>query len=88
MSQLRAMIFHNVFKPYNNDMEKAAKIVKVKVFVIASRQDHMVNPHPAIEFAKLINAKLLELNNDCGHFGAECEIKKVNREINNFLDEK
>jgi homoserine O-acetyltransferase len=66
-------------------MKKAAGVVKAKVFIIVSKQDHMVNPHPALNFAKLINAETLELDNDCGHFGAGCEMEKVNKAINKFL---
>ena len=37
-------------------MEEAAKAVKAKFFIIVSQTDLLVNPNPAIEFAKLINA--------------------------------
>lgn len=87
-SQLKAMIAHNVSYPYGDDMNKAAARVKAKVLSIVSLQDHMVNPAPAIVFAKMINAKTLELNNDCGHLGPGCEMEKVNKAVNEFLDEK
>ena len=86
-SQLRAMIAQNVAYPFNNNMKKAAGVVKAKVFIIVSKQDHMVNPHPALDFAKLINAGTLKLDNNCGHFGAGCELEKVNKAINKFLSE-
>jgi len=86
-SQLRAMIAQNVAYPFNNDMKKAAVVVKAKVLIIVSKQDHMVNPHPAMDFAKLINAETIELDNDCGHFGVDCEVKKVNKAIIRFLGE-
>ncbi len=85
-SQLKAMIEHNVSSPYGNDMDKAASRVKAKVLSIVSLQDHMANPLPAIEFAKLINAESLELNNDCGHLGPGCEMEKVEKAINDFLE--
>lgn len=87
MSQLIAMINQNVSAPFDNDMEKAAAVVKAKVLIISSMQDHMVNPHPALDFAKLILVKPLVLNNDCGHFGAGCEAEKVDTAINKFLGE-
>lgn len=87
-SQLEAMIANNVSAPYNDDMEKAASRVKAKVLVIVNLQDHMVNPHPAIEFAKLIDAKTLVLNNDCGHLGPGCEADIVDKAINEFLEKK
>ncbi len=85
-SQLKAMIVHNVSAPYDNDMNKAASRVKAKVLSIVSLQDHMANPQPAIDFAKLINAQTLELNNDCGHLGPGCEMEKVEKTINAFLE--
>jgi len=85
-SQLLAMINHNVSAPYSDDMEKTAARVKAKVFSIVSLHDHMVNPNPAIEFAKLIHAKTLELNNNCGHLGPGCEMNKVQKAVNEFLD--
>ena len=85
-SQLKAMIAHNVSAPYSNDMNKAALRVHAKVLSIVSLQDHMVNPEPAIDFAKLIGAKTLELNNDCGHLGPGCEIEKVEKAVNDFLE--
>ncbi|MCL5028072.1 MAG: alpha/beta fold hydrolase [Bacteroidetes bacterium] len=85
-SQLKAMIAHNVSAPYGNDMNKAAARVKTKVLSIVSLQDHMVDPQPAIDFAKLIHAQTIELNNDCGHLGPGCEIEKVNKTINEFLE--
>ncbi len=87
-SQLEAMIDHNVAAPFNDNMNKAASRVKAKFLSIVNLQDHMVNPMAAIKFAKLINAKTLELNNDCGHLGPDCAINKVNKTINDFLESK
>jgi homoserine O-acetyltransferase len=84
-SQLRAMIAQNVAYPFNNDMIKAAGVVRAKVLIIVSKQDHMVNPHPAMDFAKLINAKIIELDNNCGHLGVGCEMRKINIVIIKFL---
>ncbi len=87
-SQLKAMIAHNVSAPYNDDMKAAASRVKAEVLSIVNLQDHMVNPLPAIEFARLIHAETFELNNDCGHLGPGCEIDTVDQVINKFLEEK
>ena len=87
-SQLKAMIAHNVSAAYNDDMKAAASRVKAEVLSIVNLQDHMVNPNPAIQFAKLIHAETFELNNDCGHLGPGCEIDTVNKVINKFLEGK
>jgi homoserine O-acetyltransferase/O-succinyltransferase len=87
-SQIQAMMQHNVSFNFNNDMKKAAGVVKAKVCMILSTQDHMVNPHPAMDFSKLINAETLILNNNYGHYGADCEAEKVNKVITEFLNSK
>ncbi len=87
-SQLEAMIQQNVSAPYGNNMKKAAARVKAKVLIIVNLQDHMVNPHPAMAFAKLIQAKTLILNNDWGHLGPTRDAVKVNKAINSFLSER
>lgn len=87
-SQLEAMIHHNVSAPYGDSMERAAARVKAKVLIVVNRQDHMVNPHPAMAFAKLIDARTLILNNDCGHLGPTCESARVDSTINRFLEGK
>jgi homoserine O-acetyltransferase len=85
-SQLKAILVHDVSFPFNEDMEKAAAVVKAKMLIITSLQDHMVNPNPAINFAKMINAQLVKLNNDCGHLAPGCEIDTVNKVVNEFLE--
>ena len=37
------------------------------MLIISSLQDHMVNPTPAMEFSKLLPAKLIVLNDEKGH---------------------
>ena len=86
MSQLKAMLALDVSEPFDGSMKKAAAAVKAKVFSIVSLQDHMANPHPAMAFAKLIHAQTLELNNDCGHLGPGCEMERVEKAVNEFLD--
>jgi homoserine O-acetyltransferase len=85
-SQLKAIILHDVSAPFNEDMKTAAARVKAKMLIIISLQDHMVNPAPAINFAGTIKAQIFKLNNDCGHLAPGCEIVKVNKVVNQFLD--
>jgi homoserine O-acetyltransferase len=86
--QDQAMMAHDVAGNYSGSMEKAAALVKAKVFVIVSRYDHVVTPGPATEFAKLLRASLLELQGDCGHLATSCESQAVNTAIATFLDQK
>jgi homoserine O-acetyltransferase/O-succinyltransferase len=73
--QIHAMLAQDVGK--GSSLESVAGKVKARVLVVNSRQDHMVNPIPAIAFAPLIHAKLLVLEGECGHLAPGCEAAKV-----------
>jgi len=88
LRQLQAMIGHDVSQSFGGDMAKAAAAVHAKTLVVVGTQDHMVNPHPALEFAKLIKARTLELNGNCGHTSPACDMTKVGAEITAFLETK
>ena len=83
--QDQAMMSLDVSEPFGGSLEQAAAKVKAKVFVIVARYDHVVTPGPASEFAKLINAKLMVLEGDCGHLAPSCESQRVNPAIDEFL---
>lgn len=83
-SQLRAMMAHDISKKFGS-MAEAAKTVKAKAMIVVARQDMMVNPDPAVEFARLLKAQVLEVNNACGHVYASCEGDKVNAAVAKFL---
>jgi len=85
--QARAMMGHDVSKPFGGDMQKAAGTVHARVLVVASLQDHMVTPWPALDFAKLLQARTLELNSDCGHVATGCEEPMIAAAIARFLKE-
>jgi homoserine O-acetyltransferase len=85
LRQLQAMIGHDIFQPFGGDPKKAAAVVKAKVLVVASLQDHMVNPHPGLEFAKLLHARTLELNSACGHGATGCDAVRIGAAVAEFL---
>jgi len=84
-SQLRAMISHDVTLPFGHSMEQAAAAVKAKVLVIVALTDHMVNPQPALDFAKLLGAETLTMDGNCGHLAFGCESNKVAPAVREFL---
>ncbi len=86
ISQLQAMIADNVSAPFGGSMEKAAAAVRAKVLVIVGLRDHVVNPTPALDFARLIFAPTLELDSDCGHMSFQCESDNVNQSVARFLE--
>ena len=85
--QLQAMMADDVSKPFGGSIEKAAAMVRARVLVVPSIQDHMVNPHPALRFAKLIHARVFELTSDCGHLATGCESEKLDQAVSSFLAE-
>lgn len=85
--QLNAMIHHNIFRNDNNSMQATADKIKAKVMMIISENDMLVNPKSSLEFAPYINAKVVKLNNNCGHLAPSCDWEKCSSEIEKFLSE-
>jgi homoserine O-acetyltransferase len=83
--QAQAMMALDVAAPFGGSLERAAAAVKAKMLVVVAQSDHTVTPGPALEFARLANAKVLELVTDCGHMGPSCESAKVNAAVAEFL---
>ncbi|HEX7893055.1 MAG TPA: alpha/beta fold hydrolase [Terriglobales bacterium] len=81
--QSEAMMSLNVAAPYGDSLEKAAAAVKAKVLVIVGKEDHTVTPGPAIEFAHLLHAELMVLDDHCGH--QYCDNAQVGKAVAEFL---
>jgi homoserine O-acetyltransferase len=65
--QMMAIIDHDISKSFNGSMAEAAAHIQAKMLIISSLQDHMVNPAAAINFSKLLPAKLIIINDEKGH---------------------
>jgi homoserine O-acetyltransferase len=85
-SQLHAMIAHDVGELTDGSIEQAAATVEAEMFVVVGTYDHVVTPHPALEFAEMMGAATLPLTNDCGHQAAGCEAVLANSAIRGFLE--
>ncbi len=85
-SQLKAMMAHDVSAPFGGSLEKAAAVVRAELLVIVATQDHVVNPRPALEFARLAGGEILRLNSDCGHLAVGCEMQRVVEAVAEFLE--
>ena len=83
--QVQAMMQLDVSKQFGGSLERAAKAVKAQVLVAVAKQDHVVTPGPATEFASLLGAKLLNLEGDCGHLATACEGQRLNAAVAEFL---
>jgi homoserine O-acetyltransferase len=83
--QDQAMMALDVAAPFGGSLERAAAAVKARVLVVVAKQDHVVTPGPAAEFARLLKAQLLTLEGDCGHLAPGCESQKLNPAVAEFL---
>ena len=86
-SQIRTLMSHDIYRPFNGSAGSAAGAVKTKVFTVTSRQDHVVYPGPAHIFARLLKTEPLELTGDCGHLAFLCEEPKLRLAVLRFLKE-
>ena len=86
-AQLKAMMSHDISKNFNGSMKEAAEKVKTKLFIIVSSTDLIVNPKPALEFSKLINAQTHVFENNCGHLAPGCEMETFKEMIRDFFDD-
>jgi len=84
--QIQGMLKLDVTKNFGGSWERAAAAVKAKTLVIVAAKDAVVTPGPALKFAKLINAKIVVLEGNCGHLATVCESSTVNTEIKKFLE--
>jgi len=84
LAQLDAVLHLDV--AHGGTMEAAARRVKARVLIVSSAQDHMVSPQPALSFAKLIGAKTIVLQSDCGHLAPGCEADTLDPAVRAFLD--
>ena len=85
LRQLQAMLTQDI--AHGGSLYNTAHLIHAKMLVISSRQDHMVNPIPALAFARLLGAQTLVLDSDCGHLAPGCELPKVSPVIAAFLAE-
>jgi len=84
-SQLQAMMQHDIYKSSGKKSKEIKDLIKAKLLLIVSIQDHMVNPQSSMELSKQISCELAPFDNDCGHNLLDCGTEKVNEVINVFL---
>jgi homoserine O-acetyltransferase len=86
LRQIQALLTADVAAPFGGSLQRAAAAVRARTLVIVNKQDHVVNPLPAIEFAKMLHASLIELDSDCGHSATVCEMKRISAAVAAFLE--
>jgi homoserine O-acetyltransferase len=83
--QLKAIIGYDIARDYNGSLKKAAGHIRARMLIIVSRQDHMVNPTPAMAFAKILSARLVVLNTELGHEAPNFEDLELRKNIRMML---
>jgi homoserine O-acetyltransferase len=87
LRQLEAMMALDAAAPFGESLARAAHAVKAKMLIVVAKQDHMVNPTPAIAFAASIDAPTIQLESDCGHLSPSCEKDTLYPRVRAFLDQ-
>ncbi len=83
--QTKALSTHDISWRDDFNLEETGNRIKSEVYIIVNKQDHTVSPWEALDFAKMIKAKTLVLDNNRGHLGISYEIKRVRKAIDRFL---
>jgi len=84
--QIKAMMNLDVYKSFGGSKEQTAGAVRARVLVIVSQQDHIVNPAPSQELAKLLKVETVILSGDCGHDVFACDGDKLRAAVTQFLN--
>ncbi|HJP61787.1 MAG TPA: hypothetical protein VJ844_00010 [Mucilaginibacter sp.] len=79
--QLNAIMGHDIARDYEGSLRNAADHINARMLIIVSRQDHFVNPIPAMAFSKFVSAKMVVLNTDLGHQAPNFEDEQLERSI-------
>jgi len=77
ISQVKAMISLDATSPFHESLEETEAHVKAKMVIIVVKQDQVVNPISAIEFARFAHAKLFIQDSELGHMGANLRADDV-----------
>jgi homoserine O-acetyltransferase/O-succinyltransferase len=81
--QLRAIMKHDVVG--QRTVAEAARSTKAHFLVIVSAKDRLVNPQPALDWAKALGAPTYVSQGDCAHIIMSCDAGAVSREVRAFL---
>lgn len=86
LRQIQALLSADVGAAFAGSLQGAAAAVRSQLLVIVNKQDHVVNPNPAADFARMLHARLLELDSDCGHRAHTCEMRRIGEAVAEFLE--
>jgi len=70
--QRRAIVSLDLPVEYGMTLDQIARRTRAKILAIVAKEDHMVNPAPAIAFASAVGAPIVTLDSNCGHLSFTC----------------
>ncbi len=82
--QLKAIVRQDVIG--NRSLAQAARSTHARFLVIVAAHDHLVNPHPALEWAAALDAPTYVSPGDCAHLIMSCDAGQVSWRVRKFLD--
>lgn len=83
--QMNAVAHHDALR--GKRMDTVAKTWRVPMLIVGNKQDRLVQAGPGQEFGRLIGARLLLQDSDCGHLaGIACESAPVKAAMAAFLE--
>ena len=86
--QIRAFLPHDIGAVAGADgtLAAAAGKVRARAHIIVARNDQMVNPGPALEFAALAKAATTVIEGDCGHAALVCAADQIRPAVERALE--
>ena len=84
--QAEAVMGFDIARGFEGSLERAAMAIRAELMVASTWQDREVNPGPAFEVARMIQAEVLELDGRCGHQAPACERAVLWPAVARFLD--
>jgi homoserine O-acetyltransferase len=85
LAGLNALIGQNIYVNKDGTPNKLNELIKAKVLLITTTQDHMVNSAGSVTLAKELNAPIVILESNCGHLAILCEADKIKKAVKDFL---
>lgn len=83
--QTQAVLQFDISARFGGSMAAAASSVHARSLIIVSKSDHEITPGPALEFAELMHARTVVLDDDCGHNALLCEPETVAEAVHELL---
>jgi homoserine O-acetyltransferase len=81
--QLRAIMQQDVIG--DRTLVEAAHVTRAKFRIIVSREDHLVNPQPALDWAAALGAPTYVSPGTCAHLIMNCDAAAVSSRVRQFL---